>query len=235
MTGTSPLKPATMGEALFCKYAKGPNQRGYCGPDQWTGTSVPEFARQFTGAWAYQAALGKMWDCDPLSEEVVRTYWLGSARGDQVDKTQFFKCLLEQVGDRARSYWSHLYDGSLLPEVNPTHAFHVLGVYPWSRLLYTGLPEPLEVLNNCLLRPATVEIGQTVRAETLVFEPKTGLQLVTKTHRLETDLPVGTSVLLHWGEACDEVTATGANDLRRRLLDQVALTNRRLIPESLWQ
>lgn len=219
----------TPGEALFCRYAKGPNERGYCGPTNWDGKSVREFASQFTGAWAYQQVLAQMWNCDPLDEEVVRAYWLGTARSDAIDQQEFFARLLEVIGDRAKSYWGHLYDGSLETEAAPTHAFHVLGVYPWSRLLQTGMSEPLEVLNNCLLRPGIVENGGTVTAATLSFDPETGLALKHAPNRVENSLPPGTSVLLHWGEVCDQINAQQGDELQKRLLRQVERTNRRLL------
>lgn len=215
------------GEELFRKYATAPNSLGYCGPVDWDGKDVRAFAAKFDGAWAYQQVIAELFDGDPLDEEVVRTYWVGTERGDQIDRGIFFTSLLERIGKRAGPYWTHLTEESLAEEATPSHAFHVLGVYPWSRLLSTGMPEPLEVINNCLLLPGLVDGGGTVQFHRLGYTPRGGLHFEASLGP-SCDEPPGTNVLLHWGTVCDVVKEDEALALRRRLEGQVELTNRRL-------
>ncbi|PND48760.1 DUF6390 family protein, partial [Rhodococcus sp. ENV425] len=90
-----------------------------------------------------------------LDAEVVRAYWTGNALTDRIDPVEFGTRLLERLGTQAGHYWTHL-TPELLAEAAPTHAFHVLGVYPWSRLLTTGMPQPVQVLDSCRIRWGTV-------------------------------------------------------------------------------
>ena len=120
---------------------------------------VPSLARGFSGAWPYQQVLAELAGIDdPLDERVVRAYWTGNELTDRVGNVRFGSALLERIRPQAGHYWGHLTD-DLLAEASPTHAFHVFGVYPWSRLLETGLPEPLNVLDSCRIGWAEVVDG----------------------------------------------------------------------------
>lgn len=217
----------TSGEELFRRYATAPNSLGYCGPPDWDGQDVRAFASKFDGAWAYQQVIADMLDADPLDEAVVRTYWVGTEVGDQLDRGEFFDRLLERIGDRAGPYWTHLTDGSLKYEATPSHAFHVLGVYPWSRLLDTGMPEPLEVLNNCLLLPGVAQGNGTIAYQRLRYDQHRGLSFEPAV--LEGEHSECAHVLLHWGSVCDVVDGESTAAITRRLERQVSLTNKRLL------
>ena len=155
------------GHRLFAQYAHAPNALGYCGPEGAAAlravasgggadVDVPALARGFSGAWPYQQVLAELAGIeDPLDERVVRAYWTGNELTDQVGNARFGTALLERIGPQAGHYWGHLTD-DLVAEAAPTHAFHVFGVYPWSRLLGTGLPEPLHVLDSCRIGWAEV-------------------------------------------------------------------------------
>lgn len=218
------------GHRLFARYAHAPNALGYCGPEgaealrevacgRGDGTDVHALARQFSGAWPYQQAMAGLAGIDdPLDERVVRGYWTGNELTDQVHGDGFGSVLLERIRPQAGAYWSHLTD-DLLGEASPTHAFHVLAVYPWSRLLDTGRPEPLHVLDSCRIgwaRVVAVEPEELlVRSRHLDYADR---RLTLGPEREERvghrvggasfvdALAPGDLVAVHWGFACDRLT-----------------------------
>lgn len=219
----------TEGQRLFARYAHAPNALGYCGPagaaaleaaacGHGDGAAVVAAARRFTGAWPYQELIAALAGrTDPLDAEVVRAYWTGNALTDRIDPVEFGTRLLERLGTQAGHYWTHL-TPELLAEAAPTHAFHVLGVYPWSRLLTTGMPQPVQVLDSCRIRWGTVvAVGPdtaTVRSRRLEFD---GARLRLGAERAETvrrrtgagvfvpGLRLGEHVALHWDFLCDRL------------------------------
>ncbi len=232
-----------LGERLFCRYAFSPNDLGYCGPAGAAGIravaageepafDVREVAKGFSGAWVYQVIVGRMLGLDPLDAEVVRGYWTGNAATAAIDRTEFWDRLIAVIGPRASAYWKHL-DASLAPEATPSHAFHVLGVYPWSRLLDLGRPEPAGVLRDCCVRPATVTgVGEALTLEALDLV-QDGVRLrwepaeLTAPALFDRDLAVGDQVAVHWGSVCDRLTPEESATLTGSLHEQVDRTNAR--------
>jgi len=238
---------------LFARYAYAPNELGYCGPldaaalfelgvTGRTTADVTAIARRFSGAWPYAALLAELAGIsDPLDERVMRAYWIGTDELDGVDREAFAIKLLEYIGARAGHYWSHL-DHGLLAEVACTHAFHVFGVYPWSRLLAgdtTG--QPLHVLDSCRIQWGQVERDEgthvVVRSRRLSWD---GTQLALAAERTErvrravdgqafvTDPVPGEFLALHWNWACDRLSPQQQADLDRTTRWQLRVTNERL-------
>lgn len=231
---TAPTTSVPPGWRAFARYAHAPNALGYCGPPVRTGVpglvdvaigageavDVPRLARSFSGAWPYQViAADLVADPDPLSERVVRAYWTGNEVTSAIDREAFGRALLEHIAPLAGHYWGHL-DETLLAEAAPTHLFHVIGVYPWSRLLDTGMPEPLRVIDSCRITPATVVAiaGDRLRviSRPLTYAAGSGLSLGPETEShvgwLVDGLPFadgiveGSDIAVHWGFACDRLT-----------------------------
>lgn len=227
------------GHRLFARYAHAPNALGYCGPAGSTAlgrvacgenadVDVPTIARGFSGAWPYQQVLAQLTGVsDPLAEEVVRGYWTGNDLTERVDRAEFGRALIDRIKQQAGAYWSHLNDG-LLAEAAPTHAFHVLAVYPWSRLLASGRPEPLTVLDSCRIGWASVVAVEpthlVVRARHLEYADRSltlgDEQEERVDYRLDgapfVDGPaVGDRVAVHWGFACDRLDDAQARSLER--------------------
>src|SRR4029079_19764899 len=88
---------AISGPLLFARYAYGPNELGYCGPDAASelfgeATSghadertLRELAGQFEGAYPYLRLIAQANDlADPLDARVVEAYWLGNGLLDRV-------------------------------------------------------------------------------------------------------------------------------------------------------
>lgn len=241
------------GERLFARYAHAPNALGYCGPAAALGlqqvacgdgddVDVRRLAQQFSGAWPYQQMMAGLAGVgvDPLSEQVGRAYWTGNDLTRSLDAGRLGELLLERFAGQAGHYWTHLTD-ELLAEVTPTHVFHVLGVYPWSRLLSTGLPEPLRVLDSCRIRTAEVlEVdhdGALVRADTLTWDGRFLGLSSPREERVARRTPAGTftdslqpgdRVAAHWGFVCDRLTAAESGELLGWTERQVELTNVRL-------
>jgi Family of unknown function (DUF6390) len=227
------------GHRLFAQYAYAPNALGYCGPEgaaalcavacgQGAGVPVVALARRFSGAWPYQQVLAELAGVtDPLDERIVRAYWTGNELTDRVDRVAFGAALVARIRSVAGGYWSHLGD-ELLREAAPTHAFHVLGVYPWSRLLGRGHPEALQVLDSCRIgwgRVDAVEPDELViRARRLEYadgvlslgadqEARVGYRVGGAAFLDE--IEAGDQVAVHWGFACDRLTAEQAESLER--------------------
>jgi hypothetical protein len=244
------LVAGTSGTVLFARYAHGPNTLGYCGPrgaavlaraacGHDDPPAVEAAARRFSGAWPYQETLGAHTGRDPMDPEVVRGYWVGNELTDRLPREPFATALLEVLRARAGHYWPHLCD-DLAVEVAPSHTFHVFGVYPWSRLLGTGRPEPLHVLESCRIgwgRVVAVHEGQlAVQARRLVWEAGrlslSGEQLRHVEYRVDgaafvDDPREGELVALHWDFACDRLTEVEALRLEADLVRQLELVARR--------
>ena len=218
------------GHRLFAQYAHAPNALGYCGPQGAAAlravasgagaeVDVPSLARRFSGAWPYQQVLAELAGIDdPLDERVVRAYWTGNELTDSVGNVRFGTALLERIRPQAGHYWDHLSE-DLLAEAAPTHAFHVFGVYPWSRLLGTGLPEPLNVLDSCRIGWAEVIAMEgehlLVRMRHLSYDGGVlalGPAVEERIwHRIEgatfiDSVGPGDHVAVHWRFACDRLT-----------------------------
>lgn len=246
------------GHRLFARYAYAPNALGYCGPSGaaalravacggGAGVDVAALARQFSGAWPYQEILADLAGIDdPLDERVVRAYWTGNELTDRVDRARFGGTLLTRLAPAAGHYWKHLTE-DLLAEAAPTHTFHVLGVYPWSRLLGTGMPQPLHVLDSCRIRWGTViELrpeNVIVRSRRLLFDGRI-LSLGPEQDdpaRYRTDagvfvpeLRVGDAVAVHWDFVCDRLDRDETERLEWWTAWQLEHTNPRLAAEESW-
>jgi hypothetical protein len=252
-SGNNRLVRLSSGAQLFARYAYSPNELGYCGPADasalfelaatgQTEADVVALAKRFSGVWPYLSALAGLAGIeDPLDEGVVRAYWIGGPLLDSVDRESFGARLLADISKQAGHYWAHL-NADLLPEATATHAFHVLGVYPWSRLLTAGSSEqPLHVLDRCRIRWGQVlEIDHDhaiTRSRRLIWDGER-LELARaseETVRVSIDglgfvpdAAPGDWLALHWDWACDRLTTADLAQLRQRTRWQLQVTNKRL-------
>ncbi len=230
----------SLGVDLFARYALAPNALGFCGPPTGLGVSeesVRAAATRFSGAWPYLQVLARLTGTeDPLDARLVESYWLGRDIG--VDGARFGKELLEIIGPQAGHYWSHL-TPELLAQASGDHGFHVFGVYPWSRLLGSGLDHPRHVLDSCRIRWGTVLSrtpgGVDVETRRLTWDG-TALALGEPApERIEADhvlvdVEAGDTVALHWEWLCDHLDADQARDIEASTRHQLAATMRRLHP-----
>ena len=201
---------------------------------------IERYAPQFSGAWPYQVLIGEFAGADPLDERVGRAYWTGNELTTSIDAPQCGRRLLTRFAGTARHYWSHL-DDSLLAEFTPTHIFHVLGVYPWTRLLAPDRPEPLHVLDSCRIRVGQVVAVSPTHLDVVLDSldycdgvlklrapqlERVGWRTPDGTFVEEPE--VGELVSVHWDFACDRLTQDEAATLLELTRRQLVLTNARL-------
>jgi hypothetical protein len=255
MTEGGPPPPAA-GARLFARYAYSPNRLGYCGPAESaalfelavtgaTDADVTGIARRFSGAWPYAVLLAEMAGiAHPLDEAVMRAYWTGGDLLDRVDTAAYGRELIARLGVSAGQYWTHL-TADLLPEVAPTHGFHVFGVYPWSRLLPGGRAEAaLQVLDSCRISWGRVVAVHgdhaTVRSPRLTWngcrlglsEPRERrVRLMVDGRGFVADAAPGDRLATHWDWVCDRLSRAQLAELEHRTLGQLAVTNARLARE----
>lgn len=245
------MAPWTAGERLFAQYACAPNSLGYCGPDAADGLlrgargedpalEVRTVAKGFSGAWPYQQIVSDLAGIpDLLDERVVRGYWTGNEVTRSISPEVFGAALLDRLRPQAGHYWTHLTE-SLLVEAAPTHAFHVLAVYPWTRLLDSG-PEALGVLESCRIGWGEVEsVGEgppgnravTVRRSALGYDGELALGEPESCAALDdgftAPLERGDMVALHWGRICDRLTSEEVDELEYWTRWQLTASNPRI-------
>lgn len=241
------------GGQMFVRYAYPPNERGSCGPAEFSttfeygvaGTSdagLRVLASQFSGAWPYlellaaEAGIG-----DPLDHRVVEAYWVGNDLLDRVDMVRFGNSLEERFRRRSGVSWGDL--SAAIPAGGvPHHSFHVFSVYPWVGLLGADRgPDPLFILDQCRIRWGKVI---TVLGDEAVVESRPlawdGRGLSLGPVRTETatlgidgkgfldDLQPGEWVSLHWRWVCDRLSRSQLRSLERFSTRQLRITNEEL-------
>ncbi|WP_216893282.1 DUF6390 family protein [Nocardia alni] len=233
------------GPQLFARYAYAPNALGYCGPADasaladGTDTEIRTVARRFSGVWPYLRVLSSMTAiADPLDPRLVESYWLGGGIGDDLDPGTFLSNLLALIGPLAGGYWQHL-TTDLSQEASANHSFHVLGIYPWTRLLGRGRDDlPLHVLDNCRIAWARV----CERDGTTLTIQGSGLQwdgyhlslseqparLIQMTPAANDHIAIGDDIALHWDHICGRLDAAQLTRLTISTTHQLEATNRRL-------
>jgi uncharacterized protein DUF6390 len=150
------------GHALFARYAFPPNELGYCGPADPdvllrgdNPAEVAAHAKEFEGTWPYLRAIADAAGTpDALDADVVRNYWVGGPRLNDVDPAALLEKLRHAFKGQTTGLLFDLADpqGSLAH-----HSFHVFVVYPWVRFLDRDATTALKVLQDCRIRWGTVE------------------------------------------------------------------------------
>lgn len=228
------------GAVRFARYAYPPNELGYCGPagaslmlEPAATAEIEARARQFEGAWSYLEFLAEsLGDDDPLSNDVVEAYWVGSDLLDRVDPAGLVGRLEDRFRGQPGGTWRRASSRAAAH-----HSFQVFEVYPWVELLMDGRPPgpAVNVLDQCRIRTGDVRSVEgeqvTVTSRPLVWD---GAQLrqgdpVTERARwseggaalIEAPL-VGDLVALHWDWVCEVITPDQARLIADRERDQRA-------------
>ncbi|MFC4945114.1 DUF6390 family protein [Pseudonocardia sp. GCM10023141] len=238
---TAVSRETTRGVEMFARYAHAPNALGFCGPASGLGTGDGEVraaAKRFSGAWPYLQVLARLTGtADPLDERLVEAYWLGRELG--IARTAFGAELLAVIGPQAGHYWTHL-TPELLATGSPDHGFHVFGVYPWSRLLGSGMDEQaLRVLDSCRIRWGLViscdGAGIEVSTRHLTWDGTVlglGDPAIERIADPRAGVEVGERVALHWDRFCDLLTDDQVATLEASTLRELESTNRRMAREG---
>ena len=245
-----PVPPAP-GPIRFARYAFGPNQLGYCGPDastelfaQATGggalDKLRELAAQFEGAYPYLALIARAnGRPDPLAADVVEAYWLGGRLAAGVRPRAFGESLDARFRARIpQDRWRWLAAAADAGAV-PNHAFHVLDVFPKVGLLRTGeIDRVVETMDSCRIRWGRVleRDGDSLVVSVVPLELAAGkLRLATpRVERLRgwidgtgfvEDAGPGDIVSIHWDWACERLDAPRLEHLRRSTEAELAIAN----------
>ena len=241
------------GALAFSRFAYPPNALGYCGPEdhhtllEYTSSGqadggLVQLARQFEGAWPYLELIAASSGlADPLDPRVVEAYWIGNELTARVSRSAFGWHLRDRFHGRTGAAWSQVADAIEAGGV-PTHAFHVLSVYPWIGLLRTGVvDEPLRVIDRCRIRwGRVVRVGTDhaeVRSRALTWEDgRLGLgpprleevRIAEDRTGLIAGWAPGDWAALHWDWACDRLDDRRLRALRSATQHQLAVVDRDL-------
>lgn len=220
------------GPVLFGRYAFGPNRLGYCGTDDHAALlghavagdegELRGLARTFDGAYPYLELIARANGVeDPLDQRVVEAYWLGNDLTTAVGPSSMHRSLDERFRPRVSGGAWRWLEASVPAGARPVHAFHVLDVFPRIGLLRGGeVDDVLAVIDSCRIRwgrVASVQDG-TLAVDTPALELVEGKLRIGPSRRevverwvdgigFVDDVRPGDTVSLHWGWACDRLTA----------------------------
>lgn len=240
----------TTGPILFARYAYPPNRLGLCGPGDAPDVlgsaaragdgELRSLARGFEGAYPYLELIAADNGVpDPLDRRVVEAYWIGNELTRGVRARSFHRDLdrrfRPRMGQRA---WRWL-ETALGTGSWPVHAFHVLEIFPRIGLMRGGDAGPIvEALDACRIRWGRVtEVDgpgltvasrrlQTVAGRLVLGEPRSE----TVSAWMGVDGPLdgvapGDVVSLHWGWACERLTARQLGRLAAWTRSALAVAN----------
>ena len=232
-----------LGAVRFARYAYPPNELGYCGPtgaaamlEEEATDEIERRAREFEGAWVYLELLAEAGGFrDPLAEEVVEAYWVGSDLLERVDPHILLATLAAKFAGQVGGVWDRV---SAAAGALAHHSFHVFAVYPWFGLLGSGSDVPLSVLESCRIRWGTVVAidGEhaVVRSQPLSWdgsalslgaEREESVRWSDRGRSLQARLETGDQVSLHWDWVCERLSEDQVDELARCSARQLDVVN----------
>jgi len=174
-------------------------------------------ARLFDGAWVYLEFLAEvLGDEDPLSSDVVETYWVGTDLLDRVPSAELVARLEARFVGQVGGTWRES-----AARARAHHSYQVFEVYPWAPMLRAGLPPgpAVSVLDRCRVRSGEVHDVDaewvTVSSRALDWDGEQLLPAAAGTERARWSVGgrslmappvVGDVVALHWDWVCDVLT-----------------------------
>jgi hypothetical protein len=252
-TWDRPIAPVP-GPIRFARYAFGPNRLGYCGPDE-AGElfqqatvghdlrRLRDLATQFEGAYPYLALIARSNGLpDPLDAAVVEAYWLGGGLLGNVRARALGESLDERFRARLRGDGWRWLGGKPEAGAAPSHAFHVLDVFPRVGLMRTGATDhALQVMDSCRVRWGRVleRDGDALVVSAVPLEMVDG-RLRLASPRIERirgwvdgtgfveDAVPGDVVSIHWDWACERLDAARLAALREVTERELRLANQTL-------
>jgi len=238
--------PPLAGMLRFIRYGFMPNRLRYCGGDenrllfdhaveQVADGGLKQHLRKFTGALPYLQLIARANGIpDPFDPSVVEAYWIGSPLLDRVEVRQLYDSLVERFGKQLQGRARDLVLGKAPAGARPHHSFHVLDVH--SRVGDFG--QTLPTMDHCRVSwGSVVEVagGELVvdRAPLVLEAGKLALGAPIR-ERVQRQLEgrgfvegaqVGDVVSIHWGWACEALTAMQRERLERYTRHHLAIAN----------
>ena len=240
------------GPLLFARYAYGPNQLGFCGPDaadelfgQATSgraddAALRHLASQFEGAYPYLRLIADANGlADPLDARVVEAYWLGNRLLSKVTPRQLGELLDTRFRRRLNGDGWRWLAGKPAAGAMPVHAFHVLDVFPRLGLLRSGEADRvLETMDCCRIRWGKVleRDGDWLVVAAVPLVMRDG-RLEIGASRIESvrgrrdgagfvdGAEPGDTVSLHWDWACERLTPARLGALQHSTVNQLTIAN----------
>lgn len=222
-----PRRPLA-GTLRFIRYGFMPNRLRYCGGDDnrtlfdyaienVTDGGLHALLAKFTGALPYLRLIARANGiADPFDERVVEAYWIGNELLARVEVRQLYDALAERFGKQLQGRTRDLVLGKAPAGARPHHNFHVFDVH--SRV--GELEHSLATMDQCRVSWGRV---QRVEGPELVVERQplllAGGRLILGPPQVERvarqidgrgftdDASVGDWVSIHWGWACEVLTA----------------------------
>jgi hypothetical protein len=199
-----------------------------------------DLAAGFEGAYPYLELIARAHGlADAMDPRVVEAYWIGNALSDRVDPVLMRQSLeMRFRGQLPAQAWRWL-EGKPESGARPTHAFHVLDVFPRVGLMRGGaISDALGLMDSCRIRWGRVlEIGGEQLVVDVVPLALAEGKLVLGEPRPQSvrrwldgtgfvsDVEAGDVVSLHWDWACEVLSSARLRALQRRTVLQLGLAN----------
>jgi hypothetical protein len=246
LTVTPPVGRPLDGMVRFIRYGFMPNRLRYCGGDenrllfdhaveQIVDGGLKAHLQKFTGALPYLQLIARANAIpDPFDPRVVDAYWIGNALLDRVEVRQLYDSLLGRFGKQLQGRTRDLVLGKAPAGARPHHSFHVLDVH--SRVGELG--QSLSTMDHCriswgtvvavaggalvvdrvplLLEQATLVLGRPVRERVMCQIDGRGFIQ---------NAGIGDVVSIHWGWACEVLSAAQHHRLERYTRHHLTIAN----------
>lgn len=244
----APARPLD-GMVRFIRYGFMPNRLRYCGGDEnrllfdhavekVVDGGLKSHLQKFTGALPYLQLIARSNGIsDPFDPRVVDAYWIGNELLDTVEVRQLYDSLLERFGKQFQGRTRDLVLGKAPAGARPHHSFHVLEVH--SRVGELG--QSLATMDHCRISwgtvgevadgelvvdrvPLLLELGKLVLGQPMrerVMRQIDGRGFVDGARR-------GDVVSIHWGWACEVLSAAQHHSLERYTRHHLAIANQTL-------
>lgn len=241
--------PSTDGMLRFIRYGFMPNRLKYCGGNEnrllfdhavaaEVDAGLDPHLKRFTGALPYLRLIADANGiADPFDDRVVTAYWIGNDLLDHVEVRQLYDSLRERFAKQLVGRVGELVLAKAPAGARPHHSFHVFDVH--SRL--GELDNNMHTLDNCRVswgRVGAVDGGELAVARAPLVLVGGKLQLgAPRPERVVRQLDgrgfvdeavVGDWVSIHWGWACEVLTAQRHRDLERYTRHNLAIANQTL-------
>ena len=241
-----PPEPPLAGVLRFIRYGFMPNRLRYCGGNEnrllfdhvierVVDGGLEPHLKAFTGALPYLQLIARANGiADPFDARVVEAYWIGNSLLDRVEVRQLYESLAARFGKQLQGRTRDLVLGKAPAGARPHHSFHVLDVH--SRV--GELSHSLLTMDNCRVSWGTVTAvdgGElTVERAPLVLAAGKLVLGAPQPERVVRqwdgrgfvdDVQVGNVVSIHWGWACEVLTASQAERLERYSRHHLSLAN----------